>query len=34
MRDEAEAEDVVQDAYLRAISHFASFRGATGVPGC
>jgi RNA polymerase sigma-70 factor (ECF subfamily) len=27
MRNEAEAEDVVQSAYLRAISHFASFRG-------
>ena len=27
MRNEIEAEDVVQDAYLRAISHFAGFRG-------
>ena len=27
MRDETEAEDVVQEAYLRAISHFAGFRG-------
>jgi RNA polymerase sigma-70 factor (ECF subfamily) len=30
MRDEAEAEDAVQEAYLRAISHFASFRGGDG----
>jgi RNA polymerase sigma-70 factor (ECF subfamily) len=30
MRNEAEAEDVVQSAYLRAISHFASFRGGNG----
>jgi RNA polymerase sigma-70 factor (ECF subfamily) len=30
MRNEAEAEDVVQDAYMRAISHFASFRGGDG----
>jgi RNA polymerase sigma-70 factor (ECF subfamily) len=27
MRDESEAEDVVQSAYVRAISHFAGFRG-------
>jgi len=27
MRNETEAEDVVQDAYLRAISRFATFRG-------
>jgi RNA polymerase sigma factor (sigma-70 family) len=27
MRDETEAEDAVQDAYLRAISHFGGFRG-------
>jgi RNA polymerase sigma-70 factor (ECF subfamily) len=27
MRNEAEAEDSVQEAYLRAIRHFASFRG-------
>jgi hypothetical protein len=27
MRDETEAEDVVQEAYLSAISHFAGFRG-------
>jgi RNA polymerase sigma-70 factor (ECF subfamily) len=27
MRDDAEAEDVVQDAYVRAISRFAGFRG-------
>jgi RNA polymerase sigma-70 factor (ECF subfamily) len=27
MRNEAEAEDSVQEAYLRAISHFAGFRG-------
>lgn len=30
MRDETEAEDVVQDAYLRAINHFAGFRGGDG----
>jgi RNA polymerase sigma-70 factor (ECF subfamily) len=30
MRDETEAEDAVQEAYLRAISHFASFRGGDG----
>jgi RNA polymerase sigma-70 factor, ECF subfamily len=30
MRDEAEAEDVVQEAYLSAISHFAGFRGGNG----
>jgi RNA polymerase sigma-70 factor (ECF subfamily) len=27
MRDETEAEDAVQSAYVRAISHFAGFRG-------
>jgi RNA polymerase sigma-70 factor, ECF subfamily len=30
MRNETEAEDVVQEAYLRAISHFAGFRGGDG----
>jgi RNA polymerase sigma-70 factor, ECF subfamily len=30
MRNETEAEDVVQSAYVRAISHFASFRGGDG----
>jgi RNA polymerase sigma-70 factor (ECF subfamily) len=30
MRNPTEAEDVVQDAYLRAISHFAGFRGGDG----
>jgi RNA polymerase sigma-70 factor (ECF subfamily) len=30
MRDENEAEDSVQEAYLRAISHFAGFRGGDG----
>jgi RNA polymerase sigma-70 factor, ECF subfamily len=30
MRNEVEAEDVVQSAFLRAISHFASFRGGDG----
>jgi RNA polymerase sigma-70 factor, ECF subfamily len=30
MRDETEAEDAVQEAYLRAISHFASFRRGDG----
>lgn len=27
VRDETEAEDVVQDAYVRAISHFSGFQG-------
>jgi RNA polymerase sigma-70 factor, ECF subfamily len=30
MRNETDAEDVVQEAYLRAISHFAGFRGGDG----
>jgi RNA polymerase sigma-70 factor (ECF subfamily) len=30
MRNQTEAEDVVQDAFLRAISHFAGFRGGDG----
>ena len=30
MRDETKAEDAVQDAYMRALSHFASFRGGDG----
>jgi RNA polymerase sigma-70 factor (ECF subfamily) len=30
MRNEAEAEDVVQSAYVRAIRHFAGFRGGDG----
>jgi RNA polymerase sigma-70 factor (ECF subfamily) len=30
MRNEAEAEDVVQDSYLRAIRHFGAFRGGDG----
>jgi RNA polymerase sigma-70 factor (ECF subfamily) len=30
VRNEADAEDVVQEAYLRAISHFAGFRGGGG----
>ena len=30
MRNETEAEDVVQSAYVRAISHFAGFRGDDG----
>jgi RNA polymerase sigma-70 factor, ECF subfamily len=30
MRNEAEAEDVVQSAYVRAISHLAGFRGGDG----
>jgi RNA polymerase sigma-70 factor (ECF subfamily) len=30
MRNETEAEDVVQEAYLRTISHFAGFRGGDG----
>ena len=30
MRNEADAEDVVQSAYVRAISHFAGFRGGDG----
>jgi RNA polymerase sigma-70 factor (ECF subfamily) len=31
-RDEADAEDVVQEAYLRAFRHFGSFRGGDGRP--
>jgi RNA polymerase sigma-70 factor (ECF subfamily) len=30
MRNETEAEDVVQDAYVRAISHFDALRGGDG----
>jgi RNA polymerase sigma-70 factor (ECF subfamily) len=30
MRNETEAEDLVQEAYLRAISHFTGFRGVDG----
>jgi RNA polymerase sigma-70 factor, ECF subfamily len=30
MRNQTDAEDVVQEAYVRAISHFASFRGGAG----
>jgi len=30
MRNQTEAEDVVQDAYVRAIRHFAGFRGGDG----
>ncbi len=30
MRSEAEADDLVQEAYLRAIAHFADFRGGDG----
>ena len=30
MRDESEAEDMVQEAYLRVANHFASFRGGNG----
>jgi RNA polymerase sigma-70 factor (ECF subfamily) len=30
MRNETEAEDVVQDSYLRAIRHFGAFRGGDG----
>lgn len=30
MRDEHDAQDVVQDAYLRALKYFDSFRGAEG----
>lgn len=30
MRNQTEAEDAVQDAYLRAIRHFATFRGGDG----
>ena len=29
-RNEHEAEDIVQDAYLRAIRHFGSFQGGEG----
>jgi len=31
-RDETDAEDVVQEAYLRAFKHFASFHGGDGRP--
>lgn len=31
VRDQAEAEDVVQEAYLRAFSHLAAFRGASSL---
>jgi RNA polymerase sigma-70 factor (ECF subfamily) len=30
MRNETDAEDVVQEAYVRAISHFTGFRGGDG----
>ena len=30
MRDETEAEDMVQEAYVRVASHFTSFRGGDG----
>jgi RNA polymerase sigma-70 factor (ECF subfamily) len=30
MRNETDAEDLVQEAYLRAVSHFAGFRGGDG----
>ena len=30
MRDDTEAEDMVQEAYLRAFRHFSSFRGGDG----
>jgi RNA polymerase sigma-70 factor (ECF subfamily) len=30
MRDQAEAEDMVQDAYLRGIQKLAGFRGGDG----
>ena len=30
MRNEADAEDLVQEAYLRAFNHFAGFRGGDG----
>jgi RNA polymerase sigma-70 factor (ECF subfamily) len=30
MRNEADAEDLVQEAYLRAFTHFAGFRGGDG----
>lgn len=31
-RDDSDAEDVVQEAYLRAFKHFGSFRGGEGRP--
>lgn len=31
-RDETDAEDVVQEAYLRAFKHFGSFHGGDGRP--
>src|ERR1700726_2372845 len=30
MRNETDAEDLVQEAYVRAISHFVGFRGGDG----
>jgi RNA polymerase sigma-70 factor (ECF subfamily) len=33
VRDESEADDMVQNAYLRAIGHFSSFRGGDGRTG-
>ena len=30
LTNETEAEDMVQEAYLRAISHFAGFQGVDG----
>ncbi len=32
IRDETDAEDVVQEAYLRAFKHFSSFHGGDGRP--
>jgi RNA polymerase sigma-70 factor (ECF subfamily) len=31
LRDDAEAEDALQDAYLKAFSHFGEFRGEAGI---
>jgi hypothetical protein len=32
-QNEHDAEDIVQDAYLRAIRHFGSFQGGNAGPG-
>lgn len=34
LRNEADAQDVVQEAYLRAFNHSMDFMARTAVPGC